>query len=257
MEIFESVFSYQRFEPSVRYRHRYVRPSGDEEFLRTIAATASQRVEHIPNGTPLWRAQLGNGWYHILFEDGSGNGFNVPVPHAFERMRPLPFRAPEGRASPKGIPVLYLATERETALLEVRPWAGSTITVALFIVQRDLRVVDCSLGSAGKPIWAEYVGPEVEDSPPDERDRSVWTDIDLGFAEPVDRSDDEARYAATQIIADLFKLEGYDGIKYRSALSKTGHNIALFDLGAAEPNSCSLVEVEAIQMDFRETKPWS
>jgi hypothetical protein len=93
-----------------------------------------------------------------------------------------------------------------------------------------------------------------EEPPPDERERSVWTDIDVGFAEPVNRSDDVASYAATQIIADLFRLEGYDGIKYRSALSETGHNIALFDLTAAEPTSCSIVEVEAIQMNFREVE---
>jgi len=254
MAIFESVFSYQRFVHSVQYRHRYVRPSSDEQFLRTVAATAPQRIEHIPSGTALWRAQLGNDWRYIPFEDGSGNGFNVIAPYQHERMRPISYRAPEGRANPKGISVLYLATEREIALLEMRPWLGSCITIAPFDVQRDLRVVDCSLGSAGRPIWAKYVRREDEKSLPDEREQSVWTDIDIGFAEPVNRSDDTASYAATQIIADLFRLEGYDGIKFRSSLSETGHNIALFDLTAAEPTSCSVVEVGAVQMNFQEVE---
>ena len=86
-----------------------------------------------------------------------------------------------------------------------------------------------------------------------ERERSVWTDIDLGFAEPVDRRDDVADYAPTQIIAELFKLNSYDGVKYRSALSNTGHNVALFDIEAAVPDSasCELYELRQLNPEFR------
>jgi hypothetical protein len=93
--------------------------------------------------------------------------------------------------------------------------------------------------SAGVSLWPRY---HLDEPPPDERERSVWTDIDLAFAEPVNRSDDVADYAPTQIIAELFKREQYDGIKYRSALSDTGHNVALFDITTAElhPTSCTL-----------------
>jgi RES domain len=156
----------------------------------------------------------------------------------------------EGRASPKGIPVLYLATESNAAMLEVRPWLGSSVSIARFEAKRDLRVIDCSRGSAGAPLWPRYYPDEP---PPAERERSVWTDIDLGFAEPVDRSDDVADYAPTQIIAELFKRKGYDGIKYRSALSDTAHNVALFDIMAAEldPNSCALLRPIKINVEFQ------
>jgi RES domain len=165
-------------------------------------------------------------------------------------MKPRADRAFEGRASPKGIPVLYLATERDAAMLEVRPWLGSSVSIARLEAKRDLRVIDCSQGSAGAPLWPKYLAAEP---PPAERERSVWTDIDLGFAEPVDRSDDVADYAPTQIIAELFKREGYDGIKYRSALSDTAHNIALFDITAAEldPTSCALFRPIKINVEFR------
>jgi RES domain-containing protein len=42
-------------------------------------------------------------------------------------MKPIPKWQGEGRANPRGIPVLYLATHRETALAEVRPWIGAVI----------------------------------------------------------------------------------------------------------------------------------
>src|SRR5262245_38472347 len=111
-------------------------------------------------------------------------------------------------------------------MLEVRPWLGSTVSIARFEARRDLRVVDCSQGTAARPLWPDYVMGSVLEPAPEERERAVWTDIDLGFAEPVDRSDDVASYAPTQIIAELFKHARYDGVKYRSALKTTGHNVA-------------------------------
>ncbi len=73
---------------------------------------------------------------------------DVPVPHSRERMKPLKDRAPEGRINPKGIPCLYLATERDTALSEVRPWIGSLNSVGQFKTSRNLVVIDCSVRHA-------------------------------------------------------------------------------------------------------------
>lgn len=42
-------------------------------------------------------------------------------------------------------------------------------------------------------------------------------------------------YVPTQIIAELIKSLGYDGIAYKSSLAN-GHNIALFDLESAKKN---------------------
>ncbi|WP_366931004.1 RES family NAD+ phosphorylase [Mesorhizobium sp.] len=47
-------------------------------------------------------------------------------------MRPLAGRASEGRANPKGIPCLYMAVDRHTALAECRPWIGSLVSIGAF-----------------------------------------------------------------------------------------------------------------------------
>ena len=60
-----------------------------------------------------------------------------------------------------------------------------------------------------------------------------------------------ADYVPTQIIAELFKVSGFDGIAYRSSLGH-GHNIALFDLDAAKLINCFLFEVKKITFDFAE-----
>ena len=55
-----------------------------------------------------------------------------------------------------------------------------------------------------------------------EREEVVWGSINRAFSRPVDPSDNEADYAATQVLADYFRGAGYDGIKYRSAYTTDG-----------------------------------
>jgi len=248
MAEFASVGSYVRFEHVIKKVTRFVRPSDVEEFLQTVLATATSREEVLKRGTKLWRAQT----VHRDKPIHTDPSFTVlvPGPVLADRMKPFADRAKEGRASPMGIPVLYLATERDTALSEMRPGRASIMTVGEFTLLKDCRVVDCSVGSLGASIWARY----STEPPPAVREQSVWTDIDLAFALPVNPADDVADYSPTQIIAELFKQNGYDGIKYRSSMGSKGHNVALFDLAAADPDPASLklFQPERIEFTFKD-----
>lgn len=239
MSEFKSWRSYWEFERAVKSKRRYVYHSDTKDFLNTVLATSQSRTEKIAEGSFLWRAQLGHCWRKHC-QDGEYID-DVPSPFPSERMKPLADRATEGRANPKGIPCLYLATHKDTALAEVRPWIGSLVSVGQFKLLRDITVVNCTTDSRGRRI---YVG---NDEPsPERREESVWYDIDRAFAKPVERNDNLADYAPTQIIAELFKSESFDGIAYRSALGQ-GHNVALFDIETAELKSRSLSEVESVQ----------
>jgi hypothetical protein len=103
-------------------------------------------------------------------------------------MKPLRDRAREGRANPKGIPYLYLATHQDTAMAEVRPWVGSYVSVAQFVLKRDVRIVDCIASDRRFILYSQEPDPE-------ERERAVWRDIDRGFSQPVTSGDDGANYA--------------------------------------------------------------
>ena len=72
------------------------------------------------------------------------------------------------------------------------------------------------------------------------------------FSEPLERSDDVAEYIPTQVVAELFKREGYDGIAYKSAFGEKGYNICLFDVDAAVLDYCRLHKVKGINFDFGE-----
>ena len=131
---------------------------------------------------------------------------------------------------------------------EVRPWIGSYISLGQFTTLRELEIIDCSYNH-GDPLFYFSLG-QTKQLAPEEVEKTIWSSIDRAFAAPTTRDDDVAAYAATQIIAELFKGQGYDGIAYRSNFGEDGHNIALFDIDAAELINCQLHKVETIEMKF-------
>lgn len=237
---FESWQSYWHFSHEIRRNRRYVRTLQADAFLRTVAETCKERLQTIAPGRIFWRAQLGHDWEHDPQIDGE-----VPCPFPSERMIPLSDRAHEGRANPKGIPFLYVATARETAMSEVRPWIGAHVSVAQLRTKRELTLVDCSVYHRGSPLVLEEPSPE-------KRKWATWSYIDRAFAEPATRSDDIADYAATQVLAELFKAEGYDGIAYKSTFGENGYNIAFFDITVAELLNCALFRVKNMEIEFTE-----
>jgi hypothetical protein len=48
------------------------------------------------------------------------------------------------------------------------------------------------------------------------------------------------------VIAESFRYAGIDGLAYRSSLGD-GHNIALFDLDAADVTACGLFQVRSVK----------
>ena len=242
---FESCWSYWKFKDEVARRRRYIRTPVADEFLRAVAATCDQRAKTLRAGCIFWRAQLGHDVRPLA--DGEPE-----APHRSARMKPEAGRAFEGRVNPKGIPCLYLATERDTAMSEVRPWIGSYVSVAQFRIVRELRVVDCSVNDSRSSIerFDKRVFGELS---ADGWTSEVWSDIGRAFTEPTTRSDDTADYAATQVLAELFRDRGYDGVVYKSAFGEEGFNIALFNIEDAELLCCSLYEAKAACYCFEET----
>ena len=77
----------------------------------------------------------------------------------------------------------------------------------------------------------------------------VWRDIDQAFSRPVTASDSVADYAPTQILAELFKQQGYDALIYKSQFGDSqGYNIAIFDPDSVDVISCAPYEVKSIKV---------
>lgn len=237
---FESHRSYRQFAYGVMRKARYIRERAAEDFLETLWETSVSRQEAVDSGF-LCRAQLGVEWEQQ--DHGEGVVIDVPTPLDPDRMKPFTDRAREGRANPKGISVVYLANDEATAVAEVRPWVGAYVSVGFFRIMRPLRIVNFDAGDTGRKFFTTE--PSAA-----ERERAVWADIDRAFATPVNASDDVADYAPTQIVAELFRLRGLDGIAYRSSLA-AGHNLALFHADSVELESCQLADVEKVEFKIR------
>lgn len=244
MNEFKSWNSYTHFANRVRREARFIRTSEDDDFLREVLRTSKSRIKTLPAETGLYRAQLGHDWRPLHQDDRYID--EIPAAHPPARMKPQEGRATEGRANPKGIPVLYLATHPQTAMSEVRPWLGSLISCAHFNTIRELKIGDFSVCHR-RGIVFYFNEPDAS-----ERETAVWTQIDQAFSKPTTPANDTAEYVPTQVIAELFKREGCDGVAYGSAFGDDGHNIVLFDPADAELTSCTLFEAKSLEFKFEQ-----
>jgi hypothetical protein len=228
-----------------RYRKsHYILDKKAQRFLEIVKKTCLPRKRTLEKGMTLWRAQLGfrltKAWVDI---PGFGREHGMKrSPHGPKRMKPPKDRSVEGRVNPKGIPCLYLATDEQTALSEVRPWVGSYVSLARFRITKKVSVIDCTVE---EEYWNETdfdLGYE----------KAIWADINGAFSEPVSPSDSTAEYVPTQTLAELFKSEGYDGLMFRSSLTKDGVNVALFNLQHASFESSSLHKAVSLQYIFED-----
>lgn len=236
---FASWRSFWNFSHEVRSSRRYMASPESQAFLDELARTSTSRAGRIPAGTHFCRAQVA----HSNRDDRHAGP--MPEPALPQRMMPRPDAASEGRANPEGIPRLYMADNRHTAIAEVRPWIGSLVSVAILRTTRDLKVLDCRADDGGI-MFFEHEPDEAE------REGAIWTQVARAFREPVLRGDDRAGYAATQVIAELFEHQGYDGILYGSGFGKGSTNVVLFDTTAAEIVACEIHAIRDVTLDHHE-----
>ncbi len=125
-----------------------------------------------------------------------------------------------GRANPIGIPYLYVASDIDTAISEVRPSIGDRVTVGKFRVVKDLRIVDLREPRLESPF--KY-GNNLENAL-----------IHLQFmrllgnelSNPVNPRASDIEYVPTQYLCEFIKTCGF-GVMYESTLGN-GYSIAIF-----------------------------
>ena len=136
---------------------------------------------------------------------------------------------------------------------EFRPTSEASYVAPWRLPRQDFHLL-ANNSFSGRAVWCpiflEWVLPERE-LPPKKREETVWAQIDKAFARPVTPRDDSADYVPTQVLAEFFRANGFDGIGYRSSLG-AGHNIVLFDIDAVELTTRLLLELRSMNFEFRE-----
>lgn len=220
------------------------------EFLETVLATLKDRILEVEAGVIFLRAQLGHHWREISTDpnDPGSETFEVECAHDIDRMKPLRHSAREGRINAKGIPCIYLCDDENTAMAETRPWIGSFVSLAQFKTLKHLQLVNCC-DERHHGLHLSLELPLIRALDPRKREKITWGEISHAFSEPVSPTDVTAEYTPTQILSDLFRSRGYDGIRYKSLLGP-GYNYALFDLDAADLLNCGLHQVKRVAFEF-------
>ncbi len=170
-------------------------PSGSwcKNFLDYLLATCEIRTIELPDKTKLWRSQLGRDKSIIKFAGGSFLDTSLK-PFPPHRMKPLRKKVKEGRANSKGVPVLYLSTDRETAMAECRPWIAAHISIGMFYTIQNLKILDMSKD--------EFIPVGIDDIERKKGNQEfvgkvIWGEINKAFTKPVQRSDQSADYIPT------------------------------------------------------------
>lgn len=238
---FDSWKDYQSFEQHVKHQSRYVYSDQVKNFLQALRQTLCLKEINLKKGDKLYRSQIG-------LEISEWEGQVLLNAHPPKRMKPTSEYAIEGRANPKGIPYLYLSNDRDTSIAELRPHNNEMISCGVFEVNKNLTLIDCY------SLERKYNNVEFIFNPPTEQSdivNAIWSQIIDAFAKPVTNNETASDYVPTQILAELFKSQGYDGICCKSGLGE-GHNFILFDLCSCIQVYSSILEVESISFKFKE-----
>jgi hypothetical protein len=61
-------------------------------------------------------------------------------------------------------------------------------------------------------------------------------------------------YLPTQYLTELLKVNGYDGVIYKSSLNPSGYNLTLFDSNGARCGYRRVYRVEALKYESERTQ---
>lgn len=168
-----------------------------------------------PAGQVYYRARLGV-QARYLRQDGF-SGEIVYQPHQASALgSPPPHLARAGRLNREGVSFLYLASDIETACAEIRPHPSHQISVGEYRSLRPLRLAN---------LEADIAGFASSDTQLD-----LYAFIyaaDQAMSLPV-RPEEVSGYSITQLIADVLRQHGFDGVAFKSSLAEGGRNVCIF-----------------------------
>jgi hypothetical protein len=234
---FQSADAWYEFYRYLQSSNRYILSAKHRRFLDTVLRESTTRQDTVDKGAYFYRARIGF--------DSHTDEFSPLAPP--EMVAPPPHKALAGRINPAAIPYLYLGSNVATAIAEVRPWVGAFVSVGLFKIRRQLRIIDLR-----KELRNQFIdhlfGRKLT---PEEIQETIWALINQSFSEPV-APGDELGYIPTQYLAEAFKLHGFHGVLYKSSLHPDGFNLALFSPKYAKLESCGLHRVQGLNYSYRQ-----
>ena len=150
-----------------------------------------------------------------------------------------------GRANPVGIPYLYVATDKNTAIAEIRPYKSARVCVATYELTEPLTFADLR---NPKDVISPFL---LVDDPniPEEDLRSLrkympfLSRLGEELSKPVSPQKSHLEYLPSQYLCEFLKHSGFHGVIYKSSVG-AGVNYAIFD-----DSSFRGIEVKSYNVD--------
>lgn len=201
----------------------------------------------IAQGNTYFRARIG--YERTEWPDSMSMSATLrPVPFADDALgAPPPPLASAGRLNRQGVSYLYVGTCAETAISEVRPHPGHLISVGKFECKERFEVLDFS-----KPTFLDFPLTDVGLS-----QFALAVSIERDLSKPI-TPEQRAAYLSAQFIAELVRQRGFDGVLYRSSVSR-GTNLCAFSPQkmAFVPDSATVFRTKAVLYEHEELAPAS
>ena len=164
-----------------------------------------------------------------------------------EMSAPPAGKSSEGRANARGITCLYVASDVDTTLHEVRAGVFDFVSVGTFRLKQDITVVDLRAITEISPFvdGLEYLDHAIN--------KQYLEKLNSEMSKSLRRSDSTLDYVPTQYIVDFIKSiehngsQEYDGIEYNSTTNPGGYNLAIFNPDLFECVSVSVYDIEKLQ----------
>ena len=152
-----------------------------------------------------------------------------------------------GRANPMGIPYLYVATNEQTAVAEIRPFKSATVCVATFSLTRPLTCANFC--DPPRSVVSPFLLLGDEEGLRLLRKYMPFVDrMGAELSKPVSPHKSHLEYLPSQYLCEFLKRSGFDGVVYKSSV-ESGLNYAIFNdasLDGTEVRTCKVDEVRLI-----------
>ncbi|MBO6578664.1 MAG: RES family NAD+ phosphorylase [Thalassospira sp.] len=217
------------FYSDLRYKtHMQNHHDLEEDVISWLRGIDDRLSRTIDKGDIFWRSRIGYKDRYIKTSGGLDHTLHYQPFHADSIMPPPPPLASAGRINRPNVSYLYLSTDEDTAIAEVRPHPGHQVSTIQFQTTTTLKVIDF-----GTAKLSQFSSSDRELN----KYHSIL-DFNRSFSTPV-TPEEKGKYLITQLVADCIRRLGYQGISFSSSVG-SGENLCLFS-----PSNASTIDQSA------------
>ncbi len=154
--------------------------------------------------------------------------------------------ASQGRANPAGIPYLYLASTKDTAVSEIRPHTGEYASVANFTIRNSLEVIDLR---NPRSTVSPFLLNEEKKIASLRGDIEFLVQLGKELTRPVLPHVVAIDYLPSQYLCEFIKSCKYHGVIYKSSVGE-GVNLALFEPSMAYVGNVERYRVSKVSVQL-------